>query len=212
MKKSKKSTLAFHSASAVGRRASDPLTFICANHLAFERWKPRPSIYFESIFFEFFSGGGVTQKNRHDFHKNGRRGVIKCFPTNSFIARMRPHEASNTVKTDCRFVLCKMCHKHLIKIVFVKNNSYFVPWCSIAPKRFVAELSSNESKYVPKHWSSNRENRICVCQTLNFWWIFWRVKGHKTEILTFSHKWLPFTQFSITHLALNSAYAHVSPG
>jgi len=35
VKKWKKSTPAFHSASAVARRAFDPLTFICANNLAF---------------------------------------------------------------------------------------------------------------------------------------------------------------------------------
>ena len=169
VKKSQKSTLAFHSASAVGRTAFEPLTFICANHLGFQRRKLRPSISFASIYFEFFPAPGVTPKNRPDFHQNGRRVVTKSFPTYSFIARMRLAEASNSVKTRCRFVLLQMCHKHLIKIGFCKNKSYFVRWCSISPKRFDTELQSNENKYAPMYCRSKGENCTCVSENLNFW-------------------------------------------
>jgi len=107
-----------HSAADIGRRAFEPLTFICGQSSGLPTVKTASFYLFGSIISIFPRTWGHP-KNRPDFHRNARSIFIKRFPIYSFIPRMRLTMALKIVKTDCRFVLCKMCHQHLIKIVFV---------------------------------------------------------------------------------------------
>ncbi len=106
---------------------------------------------------------------------------------------MRTCTGNIPVKTACLLRPLHFCYEHLNNFGFGEKKSYFVICCSIAPKRFVAELSSNERKYAPMHAGVSGENRICVSRTPNFWRNFFHMWGLKTKIYTFSVKSLPLT-------------------
>ena len=68
-KKSEISTAAPPGGQTVGRRAFDPLTFICAKYLGIDWWKPRPSKWSGKKYKKYFPRGGSPQKIETFFTK-----------------------------------------------------------------------------------------------------------------------------------------------
>jgi hypothetical protein len=63
-KKSEISTAAPSGGQTVGRRAFDPLTFICAKYLGIDWWKPRPSRWSGKKYKKYFPRGGHPKKSK----------------------------------------------------------------------------------------------------------------------------------------------------
>ena len=145
-KKSEISTAAPSGGQTVGRRAFDPLTFICAKYLGIDWWKPRPSKWSGKKYKKYFPRGGSPQKIETFFTKMA--AVEKIMNSGSWNFSMLCGHAlpKRQWRRDLPDVGGKNRKMHFKKVVIWKKIHILFHWCSIASKLFVVQRTSNENK------------------------------------------------------------------